>query len=83
MNFLRNQSQGGDGNFDTSWTDAFNPKPVEGLESNYRNGNDLTFNGGAFTDPSGQSFGMQSINVVIKGANVIPQVQINFVDYTH
>ena len=80
LNFLRNQSQGGDGNFDTSWTDAFNPKPVEGLESNYRNGNDLTFNGGAFTDPSGQSFGMQSINVVIKGANVIPQVQINFVD---
>jgi len=78
LNFLRNQS--GDGNFDSSWTDSFVPKPIEGAESNYRNGNDLTFGPTAFTDPTGQNFGIESINIVVKGANFTPQVTINFVD---
>ena len=78
LNFLRNQS--GDGNFDSSWTDSFVPKPIEGAESNYRNGNDLTFGPTAFTDPTGQNFGIDSINIVVKGANFTPQVTINFVD---
>jgi len=78
LNFLRNQS--GDGNFDSTWTDSFVPKPIEGAESNYRNGNDLTFGPTAFTDPTGQNFGIDSINITVKGANFTPQVSINFVD---
>jgi len=78
LNFLRNQS--GDGNFDSTWTDSFVPKPIEGQESNYKTGKDSTFGPTAFTDPTGQNFGIDSINIIVKGANFTPQVTINFID---
>jgi hypothetical protein len=72
LNFLRNQN-GQD--FDTSWTDSFlNSEEVKNNKT------------GEFTgefqqsDSSGQSFGIDSINIAIKGANFIPQITINFVD---
>ena len=72
LNFLRNQN-GQD--FDTTWTDSFlNSEEVKNNKT------------GEFTgefeqsDSSGQSFGIDSINIAIKGANFIPQITINFVD---
>jgi len=78
LNFLKNQT--GDGNFDTSWTDSFIPKPKESENSDTLNGKDLSFSQGQFTDPSAQTFGIESISIVVKGANFVPQVNINFVD---
>ena len=78
LNFLRNQT--GDGNFDASWTDTFLPKPIEGQESNYRNGKDFAFTDSQFKDPSGQTFGIDSITISVKGANFVPQVNISFID---
>jgi len=78
LNFLRNAS--GDGNFDATWTDAFVPKPIQGQESTYKDGYDVTFGEDQFKDPTGQSFGIDSITIDVKGANFVPQVSINFVD---
>jgi hypothetical protein len=78
LNFLRNAT--GDGNFDSSWTDYFVPKPIQGQESTYRDGFDLTFGENQFKDPSGQTFGIDSVNIMVKGANFVPQVTINFID---
>lgn len=79
LNFLRNQA--GDGNFDTSWTDSF-----VGVDKKDVNGNNPEstekYNGGELisSDPSAQTFGIDSINITVKGANFVPQVTINFVD---
>ena len=72
LNFLRNQN-GQD--FDTSWTDSF-------LNSEEIRNNKTGEWTGEFkqSDSSGQSFGIDSINIAIKGANFIPQITINFVD---
>jgi len=78
INFLKNAS--GDGNFDSTWTDAYLPKPIQGQESTYKDGYDVTFGEDQFKDPSGQSFGIDSITIDVKGANFVPQVTINFVD---
>ena len=78
INFLKNAS--GDGNFDATWTDAYLPKPIQGQESTYKDGYDVTFGEDQFKDPSGQSFGIDSITIDVKGANFVPQVTINFVD---
>ena len=71
LNFLKNQN-GQD--YDTSWTDSFfnSEEKKDGKEN-------LT---GEFyqSDKSGQSFGIDSINISIKGANFIPQITINFID---
>ena len=72
LNFLKNAT--GDGNFDTTWTEAFVPKPIQGQESNYKDGENQ------FKDTSGQSFGIDSISISIKGANFVPSVNISFVD---
>jgi hypothetical protein len=72
LNFLKNQN-GQD--FDTSWTDAFlNSEEIKDIKTG-----DFT---GEFkqNDSSGQSFGIDSINISIKGATFIPQITINFVD---
>lgn len=52
--------------FGTEWTEVFTPS----TESKSSMDIDIT----------GQSFGIQNINIVVKGANFIPQVVINFVD---
>ena len=40
----------------------------------------VTSNNTTNVDPSAQTFGMTSLNMVIKGANAIPQVTMNFID---
>lgn len=82
LNFLRNQT--GDGNFDTSWTDTY----VNSPELNKSNDNlikdqktrQLFENDYSSNDKSGQSFGIESVNIKIEGYNAIPRVEINFID---
>lgn len=71
INFLKSQT--GNGDFDTSYTDYFVGKPI--LNTSTKEEGDYFL-----SDESGQSFGIDSINIDIKGANFIPQVVINFVD---
>lgn len=59
------------GDLNTDWTESYLVKPerVDGQlvdKNNY--------------DESGQSFGMDSVSIVVKGINSIPYVNINFVD---
>ena len=76
FNLLRNQDDAGDklkdNYFDTNWTETF--------VSN----NNITLNAttgeNTIYDPTAQTFGIESINIVTKGANNIPQVSINFID---
>ena len=73
LNFLKNQT--GDGNFNTSWSEAYNPaQPTDA------NGNTKPFDPNQFIDDSGQSFGIDSISISVKGATFVPQATINFVD---
>ena len=54
--------------YDTSWTDVFQPS-------------DLTQATGTQTyDKSAQSFGIDTIDISVKGFNAIPQVTIHFID---
>jgi hypothetical protein len=70
LNFLKNQN-GSD--YDTTWTDSF-----LNYNQNSENGKLVdSFNQG---DKSAQTLGIKSINILIKGANFIPQVTIDFVD---
>ena len=73
LNMLRN-ANGGD--LDTSWTNSF-------IETNQtvtdKNGKQTTLTNN-ISDTSAQSFGIESVNISVKGANFIPQVNINFVD---
>lgn len=64
LNFMSNR-EGGD--LSTKWTEAYSETSFKQNES-YQN------------DPTGQSFGINDINIVVKGANFIPRVTINFVD---
>jgi len=78
LNFLSSQvgdsSNPQDRNFNTNWTDAY----LETKQTKDKDGNPI---GDPFqSDGSGQSFGIQSISIQVKGANFIPQVAIDFVD---
>ncbi len=76
LNFLKNQT--GDGNFDTSWTDSFVGKDIIDENGNVSR---KTVGGKLVNyDSSGQSFGMESINISVKGANFTPTITINFID---
>lgn len=54
--------------YDTSWTDAFSPSAI------ISNINHATY------DTSAQSFGIDNLDISVKGFNAIPQVTIHFVD---
>ena len=78
LNFLSSQtgdvSNPEDRNFTSGWTDAF----LETTQKKDKDGNSV---GDPFqTDSTGQSFGIQSISIQVKGANFIPQINIEFVD---
>lgn len=56
-------------NLDTSWTDAYTSnKKQPNSDSSYQ------------SDESGQSFGIDNIQIKISGANLVPQVTIKFID---
>ena len=78
LNFLNNKS--GDGQLDTSWTDSFFNVTETTREINV-NGTMVKEGTGDFSqsDTSGQSFGIDSINIEVKGIT-IPTIQINFID---
>jgi hypothetical protein len=70
VNFLRN-ANGGD--FDTSWTESFlQPKQFKGTANKT---SDIFYE----NDASAQTFGIDSINMTVKGYTV-PTVTINFTD---
>ena len=73
LNFL--SSATGDHDYTTEWTDSYfenkptkdtNAKPVD--QKYYQ------------SDETGQSFGIDNISILVKGANFIPQININFID---
>jgi hypothetical protein len=69
LNFLNNNN-GKD--YDSTWTDSFVPTDSDTLSAQNLQQN--------FADETGQSFGIDSISIQVKGANFIPQVNINFID---
>ena len=82
LNFMNNKN-GGD--FDTSWTNAFNGNDETTLKVLTTVDGIPIFDVGkknkvTNSDSSAQSFGIESINITTKGFNAIPQVTINFVD---
>ena len=59
--------------YDTTWTDSFINKQT--VNDDGKAGTIYTDN-----DTSAQTFGIQSINIQVKGMNYIPQVDMTFVD---
>ena len=79
LSFLRAQ----DGqDLNTGWTDSFFNSTEKTQTVTDKNGKKTNVGTGEFfqADSSGQSFGIESININVKGSNFIPQVNINFVD---
>jgi hypothetical protein len=79
LSFLRAQ----DGqDLNTGWTDSFFNSTEKTQTLTDKNGKKTPVGTGEFfqADSSGQSFGIESININVKGSNFIPQVNINFVD---
>ncbi len=68
LNFLKKQ---GGGDYDSTWTDSF-------IETNQIVNTDESSL--YKSDASAQSFGIESININVKGGNFIPQININFID---
>lgn len=69
LTFLGNNGS----DYDTSWTDSY-------LNTNESSVDSDTTNNSTTTNKSSQSLGIQSISIRIKGANFVPQVDINFID---
>ena len=77
FNMMRNQGDKNpfENNLDSNWTETFNPALTR------KNDDGTTeFLTPPNYDPSAQTFGIQSIQIVVKGASGIPQVSINFLD---
>lgn len=73
LNFLSSSTV--DRDFTTDWTNAYFEKSQEKDASGKPIEN--TF---FQSDETGQSFGIDNISILVKGANFIPQVNINFID---
>jgi len=65
LNFLQNKNSE---YLDTTWTDTYNPK------------RDAEFKRSEIIDDTGQAFGIQSIDIQVRGTNFVPKVTIKFVD---
>ena len=77
LNFLNKGGTSKD--FDTSWTDAFVGQDTQSYDKDGNPTNKINLNNPNF-DSTGQSFGIDSITISVKGANFVPQVNINFID---
>jgi hypothetical protein len=73
LNFLSSATENRE--YTTNWTDAYFEKTQE-KDSSGNPIKDTFFQ----SDESGQSFGIDNISILVKGANFIPQVNINFID---
>jgi hypothetical protein len=60
------------GDLNTDWTESYTLKPEVDKKNNLVKKNN--------SDESGQSFGIESISIIVKGINAIPVVNINFID---
>ena len=69
LNFLKNQN-GSD--YDSTWTDAYVYSSIDESKKD----SDIF----SQSDKTSQSFGIDSIQVSVKGINSIPQVNISFID---
>ena len=65
LNFLQNKNSD---YLDTKWTETYNPRTSG------------EFKRSDIIDDSGQAFGIQSIDIQVRGTNFIPSVTIKFVD---
>jgi hypothetical protein len=73
LNFL--SSATGDHDYTTEWTDSyFESKPIK--DTNAKPVDQKYYQ----SDETGQSFGIDNISILVKGANFIPQININFID---
>lgn len=86
FNMMRNQGDKDlfENNFDSDWTNTFVPDTEETLAKKnakikQETGNEGTLKNFSY-DPSAQTFGIQSMQISVKGASAIPQVSINFLD---
>ena len=77
FNMMRNQGDKNpfENNLDANWTETFNPA----MTTKDKDGN-TEFLTPSNYDATAQTFGIQSIQIVVKGASSIPQVSINFLD---
>jgi hypothetical protein len=77
LNFLQNH----DGkDYTTSWTETYTPNATDPFaQSSLKAINPNLTSQNSF-DASGQSFGIESINIIVKGTNYIPTISINFTD---
>jgi hypothetical protein len=75
LNFL--SSATGDRDFTSEWTDSY----FESKPKKTTNGADGKLVDQQFyqSDETGQSFGIDNISILVKGANFIPQININFI----
>jgi hypothetical protein len=75
LNFMK-KNNGGD--YDSTWTDSF----FESREKIIKDENGNNVGSGEFyqSDDTGQSFGIDSISINIKGGGFIPQITVNFID---
>ena len=72
LNFMSNNGK----DFDSTWTNAYN-----GTDSPNPNSEKGVFNvKNTNYDASAQSFGIDSISIRIEGMNLVPQVNIKFID---
>lgn len=84
FNMMRNQGDDNkfENNFDTNWTETF--VPISSKEDAINGAINTVFgtnlNRAKSYDPTAQTFGIESIQIAVKGANNIPQISINFVD---
>jgi len=76
LNFL--SSATGDRDYTTEWTDSY----FESTPKKTTNGADGKPIDQQYyqSDETGQSFGIDNISILVKGANFIPQININFID---
>ena len=74
-------SNNGD-DFDTSWTNSYTEIKEKTVKEKGPDGKSKETGTGDFfqSDSTGQSFGMESVNIEIKGANAVPRVLIKFID---
>lgn len=69
LNILQNKNSD---YLDTSWTDIYTNQPSGRKDANGNLIKDI--------DNTGQSFGIASVEIVVKGANFIPYVNMTFID---
>jgi hypothetical protein len=84
FNMMRNQGDKNEfeNNFDTNWTETFVPisSKQDAINAAVNAFAGTNLNRAKSYDPTAQTFGIESINIVVKGASNIPQVSINFID---